>query len=120
MQRTESVLIKTWCSLGLVKTKRVSVDTTGQPKNIAYPTNADLLHRIRAKIFNQVQKVRRQVALRKPFRTFTRVSKNALLQIKKFYRKQLQKQKQAVKELLKIFFFISTFFTGGVNDVAIS
>jgi hypothetical protein len=30
----------------LVKTRRVSVDTTVQSKNIAYPTDADLLYRI--------------------------------------------------------------------------
>ena len=63
MQRLEAVLMTTWRSLGLVKTKRVIVDTTAQPKNIAYPTDADLLHRIREKIVKQVKKVRGQVAL---------------------------------------------------------
>jgi IS5 family transposase len=32
MQHIETVLLSTWCSMGLVKTRRVAVDTTAQPK----------------------------------------------------------------------------------------
>jgi len=47
MKRIEAVLLQAWSDMGLVKTRRVAVDTTSQPKNIAYPTDADLLHRIK-------------------------------------------------------------------------
>jgi len=47
MQRIEAILLQAWSDMGLVKTRRVAVDTTSQPKSIAYPTDADLLHRIK-------------------------------------------------------------------------
>jgi len=87
MKQIEAFFLKTWSEMGLVKTKRVAVDTTAQPKNIAYPTDADLLHRIREKITGQVKRVRREVALLKPFRTYSRSGKKQLLKIKKFHRK---------------------------------
>jgi IS5 family transposase len=87
MRQIEAFFLKTWSDMGLVKTRRVAVDTTSQPENIAYPTDADLLHRIREKITGQVQRVRQEVALLKPFRTYSRSSKKQLLKIKKFYRK---------------------------------
>lgn len=82
--------------MGLVKTKRVAVDTTAQPKNIAYPTDADLLHRIREKITGQVKRVNKEVALLKPFRTYSRSGKKQLLKIKKFHRKEAE-ERQRVK-----------------------
>jgi IS5 family transposase len=86
----------------LVKTKRVAVDTTAQPKNIAYPTDADLLYRIRQRIVKQVKQVRQTVGLKKPFRSFARVSRKVLLNIKKLYRHQPDKRQQAIKELLSM------------------
>jgi IS5 family transposase len=85
--------------MGLVKTKRVAVDTTAQPKNIAYPTDADLLHRVREKISRQVQRVRKEVAFLKPFRTYSRTGKKLLLRIKKFHRKDPDGRKEAIKAL---------------------
>ena len=99
MKQIEAVLLKAWSSMGLVKTKRVAVDTTAQPKNIAYPTDADLLHRIRVKIVNQVKRVRKEVTLRKPFRTYERTGKKLLLGIKKFHRRNPEGRKKAIKEL---------------------
>ena len=46
--------------MGLVKTRRVAVDTTPQPRHIAYPTDADLLHRIKEKIVKQIARVPRR------------------------------------------------------------
>ncbi len=63
IKRIEAVLLKVWSDMGLVKTRRVSVDTTAQPKNIAHPTDADLLHRIREKIGRQIRRVREEVPL---------------------------------------------------------
>ncbi len=48
--------------MGLVKTRQVIVDTTSQPKDIAYPTDADLLYRARKKIVKVVERVRGEVA----------------------------------------------------------
>jgi len=102
LQRIEAVLLKTWRSMGLVKTSRVAADTTAQPKNIAYPTDADLLYRIKERIVKQVKKIGRSVGLTKRFRSFSRVSKKVLMQAKKLYRNQPDKQKQAIKELLSM------------------
>jgi IS5 family transposase len=99
MKQIEAVLLRAWSSMGLVKTKRVAVDTTAQPKNIAYPTDADLLHRIREKIVKQVKRVREEVTLRKPFRTYVRTGKKLLLGIKKFHRRNPEGRKEAIKEL---------------------
>jgi len=102
MQHIEAVLLNTWRSMGLVKTRRVAVDTTAQPKNIAYPTDADLLYRIREKIVKQVKHIRKHVGLRKPLRSFARKSRQVLLNIKKLYRNQPDKRQQAIKELLSM------------------
>ena len=99
MKQIETVLLRTWSSMGLVKTKRVAVDTTAQPKNIAYPTDADLLHRIREKIVKQVKRVRKEVTLRKTFRTYGRTGKKLLLGIKKFHRRNPEGRKEAIKAL---------------------
>lgn len=99
MQQIEAFFLKTWSDMGWVKSKRIAVDTTAQPKNIAYPTDADLLHRIREKISVQVQRVRQEVALSKPFRTYSRSGKKQLLKIKKFHRKSPEERKEAIKDL---------------------
>jgi hypothetical protein len=49
--------------MGLVKAKRVAIDTTAKPKNIAYPTEVDLLHRIPEKISAKVKRVGKEVTL---------------------------------------------------------
>lgn len=102
MQFIEKALLNHWHSKGLVKTKRVAVDTTAQPKNIAYPTDADLLYRIRERIVKQVKQIRQTIGLKKSFRCFTRVSKKVLLNIKKLYRNQPDKRQQAIKELMSM------------------
>lgn len=102
MKQIESVLLKAWKEMGLVRTKKISVDTTAQPKDIAFPTDADLLHRVREKIVRQVQRVRQEVTLRKPFRSFVRVSKRMYFRIKKIYRKDPQRRKEAIQGLSRI------------------
>lgn len=99
MKQIEAVLLRAWSDMGLVKTRRVAVDTTAQPKNIAYPTDADLLHRIREKIVRQIKRVREGVTLRKPFRTYSQTGKKLLLGIKKFFRKNPEGRKEAIREL---------------------
>lgn len=99
MKRMEALLLKAWSDMGLVKTRRVTIDTTAQPKNIAYPTDADLLHRIREKIVKKIKRVREEATLRKPFRTYVRTGKKLLLGIKKFHRRNPESRKEAIKEL---------------------
>ena len=102
MKQIEAVLLRTWGQMGLVKTKKIAADTTAQPKNIAYPTDVDLLHRIREKIVQKVKRVREEVTLRKPFRPFHRVSKGVVLGIKKFYRTDPEKRVKATQKLRAI------------------
>ena len=78
------------------------MDTTAQPKNIAYPTDTDLLHNIREKIVNKVKTIKKSVGLKKSFRSFTRVSKKLLLNVKKFNRQQPEKRAQGIKDLLSM------------------
>jgi IS5 family transposase len=102
MKQIETVLLRTWGQMGLVKTKKIAADTTAQPKNIAYPTDVDLLHRIREKIVQKIKRVRQEVTLRKPFRPFSRVSKGVVLGIKKFYRRDPEKRAKATQKLRNI------------------
>jgi transposase, IS5 family len=117
MKQIETLLLKAWSSMGLVKTKRVAVDTTAQPKNIAYPTDADLLHRVREKIIKQVKRVREEVTLRKPFRTYSRTGKKLLLGIKKFHRKNPEGRKEAIKELKEMTRHVVEQAAGVVNSL---
>lgn len=102
LETIEAVLVQAWQSLGLVNTKKVSLDTTAQPKHIAYPTDADLLHRVREKIVKEVKRARQEVALRKPFRSFTRTSKKVLLQIKKLQRNDPAARTASLHELRRM------------------
>jgi IS5 family transposase len=117
MKQIEAVLLKAWSSMGLVKTKQVAVDTTAQPKNIAYPTDADLLHRIREKIVRQIKRVREEVTLRKPFRTYSQTGKKLLLGIKMFFRKNPEGRKEAIKELKEITRHVVAQAAGVVNSL---
>jgi len=102
VREIEAVLLQTWGQMGLVRTKKIAADTTSQPKNIAYPTDVDLLHRIREKIVRQIKRGREEVTLKKPFRPFSRVSKRMLLGIKKFHRRDPEKRAQAIQMLRKV------------------
>jgi IS5 family transposase len=102
MHQIEAALLNDWHRKGLVKTNRVAVDTTAQPKNIAYPTDADLLYRIRERIVKQVKHIRQSIGLKKSFRSFNRVSRKVLLNVKKLYRHQPDKRQQGIKELLSM------------------
>lgn len=101
MRMIEQVLLQSWTDMGLVKSKRVLVDTTPMPKDIAYPTDADLLHKVREKIVKQVKQAGSEVAFRKPFRTFSRVGKRALIEVKKVC-KTAEAKKAKVKEIAEM------------------
>jgi IS5 family transposase len=61
-----------------------------------------LLYRIRERIGKQVKHVRQTIGLKKTFRSFTRVSRKVLLNIKKLYRNQPEKRQQGIKQLLSM------------------
>ena len=75
------------------------VDTTSQPKNIEYPTDADLLHKVREKIVKKVKECVKKVAFRRPFRSFGRKGKQVLLQVKKLCRHKPQARQRAIKAI---------------------
>jgi len=102
MKQIEAVLFKAWSDMGLVKAKRVAVDTTSQPKNISYPTDVDLLHRIREKIVRTIKRVREEVTLRKPFRSFGRIGKRIFVGIKRFSWRNPEARKEAIKTLTAV------------------
>jgi len=99
MQLIEQTVTRAWCAHGLVKTKRVLIDTTSQPKNIGYPTDADLLHKVREKIVKKVKAVCKEVAFRRAVRNFGRKGKQVLLQVKKLCRHKPQARQEAVKAI---------------------
>lgn len=115
LKQIEGVLLNSWSKMGLVKAKRVAVDTTAQPKNIAYPTDVDLLHRIREKIAAKVKRVRKEVTLRKPFRSYERIGKKRLIEIKKFRGKNPEDRKEAIKELKEMTYHVIEQAAGIVN-----
>ena len=117
MKRIEAVLLQAWSKLGLVKTRRGAVDTTPQRKHIAYPTDADLLHRIKEKIVNQIVRVRKEVALRAPFRTFKRTGKRLLLGIKKFHRTNPEARQEAIRKLKEMTDRVVTQAAGVVSSL---
>jgi IS5 family transposase len=99
MARIERIMLECWTKMGLVKTKRMAVDTTAQPKHIAYPTDADLLHKVGRKLVEKVKAIRKELPFRKFFRSFSRTSRKVYLQAKKLYRRKPELQQEAIAEL---------------------
>jgi len=74
---------------------RVIVDTTVQPKNVTFPTDAKLLNRAREKLVRLAQ--RHGVGLRQ---SYARVGKFALIQHQRYaHAKQFKRANQALKKL---------------------
>jgi IS5 family transposase len=74
---------------------RVIVDTTVQPKNVTFPTDAKLLNRAREKLVRLAQ--RHGVALRQ---SYTRVGKFALIQHQRYaHAKQFKRANRMLKKL---------------------
>lgn len=74
---------------------RVIVDTTVQPKAIAFPTDARLLHRARERLVRLAQK--HGVALRQ---SYVRVGKVALIRYQRYaHAKQFKRARRALKSL---------------------
>jgi len=76
-------------------TRRVIVDTTVQPKNIMFPTDAKLLHRARERLVALAQKV--GLDLRQ---SYTRVGKFALIRHQRYaHAKQFKRASKALRTL---------------------
>src|SRR5438874_12531108 len=74
---------------------RVIVDTTVQPKNVTFPTDAKLLNRAREKLVRLAQ--RHGVALRQ---SYTRVGKFALIQHQRYaHAKQFKRANRMLNKL---------------------
>jgi IS5 family transposase len=74
---------------------RVIVDTTVQPKNITFPTDAKLLNRAREKLVKLAKKL--DVGLRQ---SYTRVGKFALIQHQRYaHAKQFKRANRALRKL---------------------
>ena len=74
---------------------RVIVDTTVQPKNVMFPTDAKLLNRAREMLVRQAKK--QGVVLRQ---SYARVGKFALIQHQRYaHAKQFKRSKKALKKL---------------------
>jgi IS5 family transposase len=74
---------------------RVIVDTTVQPKNIAFPTDAKLLNRAREKLVKLARKL--GVELRQ---SYTRVGKSELIQHQRYaHAKQFKRANKALRKL---------------------
>jgi hypothetical protein len=74
---------------------RVIIDTTVQPKNVTFPTDAKLLNRAREKLVRLAQ--RHGVALRQ---SYTRVGKFALIQHQRYaHAKQFKRANRMLKKL---------------------
>jgi transposase, IS5 family len=74
---------------------RIIVDTTVQPKNITFPTDAKLLNRAREKLVKLAKRL--GVELRQ---SYTRVGKSALIQHQRYaHAKQFKRAKRALRTL---------------------
>ncbi len=92
----ESLAVKSGAAMQQSDTRRVIVDTTVQPKNVMFPTNANLLHRAREWLVRLARQA--GVTLRQ---SYVRVGNLALIQHQRYpHAKQF---KRATKALRAIF-----------------
>ncbi len=94
LQESLSVAVKT----GAMKpqdTRQIIVDTTVQPKNVMFPTDAKLLHRARERLVKQAKKS--GLKLRQ---TYERVGKYALIQCQRYaHAKQFKRANKARRKI---------------------
>jgi transposase, IS5 family len=94
LQESLSVAIRTG-AMAPRDTRRVIVDTTVQPKNVMFPTDAKLLHRAREKLVTLAKKT--GLDLRQ---SYTRVGKFALIKHQRYaHAKQFKRAGKALRKL---------------------
>lgn len=94
LQESLSVAVKT----GAMKpgdTRQVIVDTTVQPKNVMFPTDAKLIHRARERLVRLARKAGLELR-----QTYVRVGKYALIQHQRYaHAKQFKRAGKALRKL---------------------
>ena len=94
LQESLSVAVKT----GAMKpqdTRRVIVDTTVQPKNVMFPTDAKLVHRARERLVKLAKKVGLDL-----HQSYVRVGKRALIQHQRYaHAKQFKRANRSLRRL---------------------
>ncbi len=94
LQESLSVAVRTG-AMAPQDTRRVIVDTTVQPKNVMFPTDAKLLHRAREKLVSLANKT--GLDLRQ---SYTRVGKFALIKHQRYaHAKQFKRASKALRRL---------------------
>jgi len=106
LQESLSVAVKTG-AMAPKDTRRVIVDTTVQPKNVMFPTDAKLLHRAREKLVALAKKV--GLDLRQ---SYVRVGKFALIRHQRYaHAKQFKRANKALRTL-------KTYLGRTIRDIA--
>lgn len=94
LQESLSVAVRTG-AMAPQDTRRVIVDTTVQPKNVMFPTDAKLLHRAREKLVALARKTGLELR-----QSYTRVGKFALIKHQRYaHAKQFKRAGKALRKL---------------------
>jgi len=94
LQESLSVAVKTG-AMKPADTRQVIVDTTVQPKNVMFPTDARLIHRARERLVRLAKKT--GLGLRQ---TYVRIGKFALIQHQRYaHAKQFKRANKALRKL---------------------
>lgn len=82
-----------------IKPKSQFADTTAMEKNVAYPTDTNLLNKGRERVVAGLKKLKRLGRKIKPGRTFARKAKQALLLVNKLGRERQERIKKGAEKL---------------------
>ena len=94
LQESLSVAVRTG-AMAPQDTRRVIVDTTVEPKNVMFPTDAKLLHRAREKLVRLARKTGLELR-----QSYTRVGKLALIKHQRYaHAKQFKRAGKALRKL---------------------
>ena len=102
MRMLEEVIKATLISERQICPRSRFVDTTAQPENIEYPTDAAVLNNRQQRLVRTIRCLEEQgVELGRGARSFHRLNKRVMVQIPKFCEDQKQRIEQCLKELIK-------------------
>ncbi|RWB39766.1 MAG: IS5 family transposase [Mesorhizobium sp.] len=94
LQESLSIAVKTG-AMKPTDTRQVIVDTTVQPKNVMFPTDAKLIHRARERLVRLAKKTRLDLR-----QTYVRVGKLALIKHQRYaHAKQFKRANKALRRL---------------------
>lgn len=106
LQESLSVAVRTG-AMAPQDTRRVIVDTTVEPKNVMFPTDAKLLHRAREKLVRLARKTGLELR-----QSYTRVGKLALIKHQRYaHAKQFKRAGKALRKL-------KTYLGRTIRDIA--